>query len=166
MADIIPTVPIRTDFFDGDGRITRPWVIFFERIRKSLEQLTEQVGEAGTGTGGGPYIRTLLINDTVLRADTAHHVPIYIAGSAMRVIGVLAQPILSDLTIEIKLNGTVILTPTIPYTTAVDTPLTWTAFVDGTLGDLGVLTWGVTASDGSLNAVTGIATFTLEWSQG
>jgi hypothetical protein len=117
----------------------------------------------GGGSGGGPYVRTLLLKNTAVGDDIADHVPIYTAGSAVRLIGVLRKAITADLTLRVKLNGTALVTLTIPLSTAVDTPVMATTFTPPTLADLGILSWDVTASDGSSD-INGVASFTLQWS--
>src|SRR4030042_481331 len=57
------------------------------------------IADLDSGHGGaGPYVRTLVLKDTAVRDDTADHVPIYTAGRAFRVIGVLRKVITADLT--------------------------------------------------------------------
>ncbi len=135
--------------FDADGRLTRPWILFFERTPKA-------------SGGGGPYIRTLLLKDTAVGDDIADHVPIFVEGAAVRVVGVLRLPISADLTVRINLDGAALVSITIPSATAVDTPVVASAFTGDHLGDLAVLSWDVVASDGSTDAA-GVASFTLQW---
>jgi hypothetical protein len=111
----------------------------------------------------GPYIRTLLIKDATIGNDIADHVPIYVAAKAVRVIGVLRKVIASDLIVRVKLNGATLITLTIPHTTAIDVAVTSTAFVSTTLADLSVLSWDITASDGSKDA-NGVASVTVQFS--
>ena len=146
----IPAVPLRTPMFDDQGNLTRTWIIFFERL-----------GMKTTATSG-PYIRTLVLKDLTIGNDIADHVPIFVAGSAIRVIGVLRKTISTDLVVRIKLDGAELVTATIPSTTAVDTPLEFTAFLSAALGDLAVLSWDITGSDEQTDA-KGVATFTLQW---
>lgn len=116
------------------------------------------------GAGGGVFHRTLLLKDTEVGDDIADHTTVYASGTGVRIVGVLRKVILSALTVRLKKSGTVIITITIPATTAIDTPVEVTAFttapqpfVDGQ-----VLTWDVTASDGSTD-LNGVAAFTVEW---
>lgn len=147
----VPRVPIQTPMFetgpDGNSRLTRTWIIFFERLGL---------------TPSGPYIRTLLLKDTTVGNDIADHVPIYVAGTAMRIVGVLRKTITAALTVRVNLDGTPLTTLTIPAATKVDTPVEGTAFTPAGLGDLAVLSWDVVASDGSKDAA-GVASFTTEW---
>jgi hypothetical protein len=112
--------------------------------------------------GGGPYIRTLLIKDTTIGNDIADHVPIFIKSKAVRVIGVLRKAITSDLTVRVKLSGVALITLTIPHTTVIGVAVTSTAFVTTALADLSVLSWDITASDGSKDA-NGVASLTVQF---
>lgn len=146
----VPAVPLRTPMFDSDGKLTRTWIIFFERLGSR------------TSSNAGPYIRTLVLKDLTVGDDIADHVPIYIAGSAIRVIGVLRKAITADLVVRINLDGDELLTATIPADTAADTPLEFTGFIDAALADLAVLSFDITGSDGQIDSA-GVATFTLQW---
>ena len=156
----VMVVPGRTPMFENspsekgaifDWQLNRTWWIFFERLAKAK----------GTG-GGGPYIRTLLLKDTTVGNDIADHVPIYVAGTAMRIVGVLRLAITADLTVRVNLDGTALTSLTIPHTTPVDTPVVGTSPAPPTLGDLAVLSWDVTASDGSTSP-GGVCSITVEW---
>ena len=152
----IPRVPIQTPMFeqgpDGAPRLTRTWIIFFEKLQ-----------QRGIGAGGGPYVRTLLIKNTAVGTDVADHVPIWVAGTAVRVVGVLRNAITSDLTVRVNLDGSPLITLTIPHTTAVDTPVVKTAtFTPTSFDDLAVLSWDITASDGSTDP-KGVCSLTVEW---
>ena len=94
--------------------------------------------------------------------DVADHVPIYVAGTAMRIVGVLRLAITADLTVRVNLDGTALTSLTIPHTTPIDTPVVGTSPTPPTLGDLAVLSWDVTASDGSTSQ-GGVASITVEW---
>ena len=146
--------------FDGEkftaenGNLDRTWIIFFESLK----------GSSSTGGGAvGPYIRTLLLKDTTAGNDIADHVPIWVKGKAARVIAILRKTISSDLIVRINLDGVALITVTIPGATAIDTPIIATEFMTTQLADLQVLTWDVTASDGSKDA-NGIASLTLQFS--
>ena len=149
----VPRVPIQTPMFeqgpDGAARLTRTWIIF-------LERLTHLAG------GGGPYVRTLLLKDTTVANDVADHVPIWVAGGAIRAIAVLRKAITADLQVRVNLDGAHILTLTVPHTTAVDKPVTSAAFTTKDFGDIAVLSWDVLASDGSKDA-GGVCSLTVEW---
>jgi len=112
--------------------------------------------------GSGPYVRTLLLKDTAIGNDIADHVPIYQAGSGIRVVGVLRKAIAADLSVRVNMNGIALTTLTIPQTTAVDTPVVGTVFTSPSFADLAVLSWDVTASDGSTD-VAGIASISVTW---
>ena len=149
-------VPIQTPMWepgqDGINRLTRTWIIFFEKI-------AELANLAG---GGGPYVRTLLLKDTTVKNDVADHVPIWQAGAMVRVIGVLRKVIVSDLKIRVNLDGTNLVTLTIPAATAIDTPVVAEAPSGQDVADLAILSWDVLASDGASDAA-GIASLTVEW---
>lgn len=130
-----------------DWQLNRTWWIFFEKLAKKR---------------GGPYIRTLLLKDTTVGNDIADHVPIYVAGTAMRIVGVLRKAITADLSVRVNLDGTTLTTLTIPHTTAVDTPVVGTSPTPPALADLAVLSWDVTASDGSSDAA-GVCSITVQW---
>lgn len=116
----------------------------------------------GSGGATGPYIRTLLLKDTSVGNDIADHVPVFVAGTFTRIIGVLRKAIVSDLTVRVNLDGATLITLTIPVATAVDVPVTSEAFTPTGLTDLQILSWDVTASDSSRDAA-GIASFTVQF---
>lgn len=150
----VMVVPGRTPMFDAaapkgatfDWKLNRTWWIFFEALAKRR----------------GPYIRTLLLKDCTVGNDIADHVPIYVAGTAVRVVGVLRKAITADLSVRINLDGTALTTLTIPHTTPVDTPVVGTSSTPPALADLAVLSWDVVASDGSKDSA-GICSVTLQW---
>lgn len=143
------------------GLFTREWWLYFHEVYAGLGKLQDKATDGGTGTAG-PYIRTLLVKDTTVGNDIADRVPIFIASKAVRVIGVLRKAIASDLTVRIKLDGTTIATVTIPSATAVGVAVVSTTFVNSTLPDKSVLSWDITASDGSTDA-NGVASFTVQF---
>jgi hypothetical protein len=134
-----------------DWQLNRTWWLFFEKLAK-----------AKGGKGGGPYVRTLLLKNTAVGNDIADRVPIWQAGTGVRVIGVLRDLITSDLTVRVNMNGTPLTTLTIPHGTAKGTPVLGTAFTPPGVTDLAVLSWDVTASDGSTDP-NGVASFTVQW---
>jgi hypothetical protein len=173
----IPQVPIKTTMFDNIadpagqpsgsqvniGKLTRPWIYFFERVAK--------LGAVPGGGAQGPFERTILLKNTTIGDDIADHVTCYgpvpgVAHTAILVRGVLRKAITSDLTLRINnvsSGGTVVVgTFTIPLATAVDTVLEFTSFTTAALPDLSTFTWDVTASDGSKDAA-GVASFTIIW---
>lgn len=123
-------------------------------------KITSFYGKAGPGP---VYIRTLLVKNTQVGNDIADHIVIQKTGTASQVVGVLRLAIAADLAININLNGALLITCTIPLATSVDTPLTFTSFSSTALTANDVLSFDITASDGSLD-VAGVASFTLEWS--
>jgi hypothetical protein len=163
----IPAVPLRTPMFqDGSGdNLTRTWIIFFEQLRLG-QTLTEKPG------GGGPYLRTLDLKNTAIGNNIADATIAHgqISGSpttCLLVAGVLRKAITSDLTVRLNLTAagvtSVVGTFTIPHATAVNTPVSFTTFTTKVFPDLAVLTWDVTASDGSTDP-DGVATFSV-WYQ-
>lgn len=146
----IPAVPLRTPFKDPDGNLTRPWILFFEKLGS---------------TNSRPFTRTLLVKDSTTGNGIADVVTVYAPGAATRITGVLRLAITADLTVRVNLNGFALVTITIPAATAIDTVVTETTFTpaNAPLADGDVLTWDITASDGSKDA-DGVASFTLIWS--
>jgi hypothetical protein len=104
----------------------------------------------------------LLLKDTSVGDDIADHVPIWQAGTGVRVIGVLHYAITSDLVVRVKMNGMALITLTIPAATVVDTPVVATTFTPPGFADLAILSWDVLASDGSADR-GGICSITVEW---
>jgi len=143
------------------GLFTREWWLYFHEVYAGLGKLQDRAVEP-PGGGAGPFIRTLLVKDTTVGNDIADRVPIFIASKAVRVIGVLRKAISANLTVRIKLNGTAIATVTIPSATAVGVSVISNTFVSSTLPDKAVLSWDITASDGSTD-VNGVASFTLQF---
>ncbi len=151
----VPVLAGKTDLF------SREWWLYFHEVYAGLGKLQDKATEQPAG-GGGPYIRTLLVKDTTVGNDIADNVPIFIASKAVRMLGVLRKTIASDLTIRVNLNGTAITTFTIPHTTPIRTSVVGTTFVSSTLPDKAVLSWDITASDGSAD-VNGVASFTVQF---
>jgi hypothetical protein len=162
----IPRVPVQTPMFeDPDGQnqwpwlLSRTWIIFFERT----------FGGKGGGKPG-PFHRTLLLKDTTVGNDIADHTTIFVAGTALRLTGVLRLPITADLTVRCMIahsGGTfsALVSLTIPSGHAINTPIDSVAFTSTgakNLVDGDVVRWDVTASDGSLD-LGGVAAFNLEW---
>lgn len=146
-------VPIETPMFDEDGNLTRTWILFFERCYQ---------GPPATTAAAGPWARTLLLKDTKIANDVADHVPVFVAGKAVRLIGLLRNAISSDLTVRCNINGAALVSLTIPYSTFPDAIVIATTFTPADLPDLGVLTWDVVESDESVDP-NGVASFTLQW---
>jgi len=142
----IPAVPIRTPMFDGDGNLTRTWMIFFESL------------------GRAPAQRTLLVKDSTSGNNIADHLKVYQGGPPVIFTGVLRKAITADLAVRVNLNGASFITLTVPKATPVDTVISTTAFPAKppalTTGD--ILSWDITSSDGSKD-VNGVASFTLVW---
>ena len=156
MAGVTPRVPIQTPMFDEYGNLTRTWVIFFERLGMT------------TAGGGGPYHRTLLLKNSTVGDNIADVTPVYVAGAAVRMIGVLRKAITADLTVRVRYktvdDATIhdLVTITIPSDTAINTPVSETGFLATALADLVIFLWDVTESDGQQDA-GGVASFTLQW---
>lgn len=150
----IPHVPIRTPMYDGDGRMARAWIIFFERLG--------QLGGSAPAAGD-LYWRTLLLKDATVGDDIADHVTAQAAGTAQFFVGVLRVAITEDLTVQVNLDGAAMCTLTIPAATAVDTPVETTSFDLSAIAKGQVFSWDVTASDGQSDGA-GVASFTLAWS--
>jgi hypothetical protein len=116
-----------------------------------------------------PKQRTLLLKNLTVGNNIADNITVYAAGVVQNMTGVLRLAIVSNLTVRINYIvagvSNVLITATIPSTTAVDTVLTFTAFTPTTPFTLpldAVLTADITASDGSSDP-DGVASFTLLW---
>jgi len=110
--------------------------------------------------------RTLLVKDTTVGNDIADRVPVQWPGTLFRAVGVLRKTIIAPLTIRVNKNSQPLFTATIPIgspgqTAEFDFPgPNSTAPLD--MGDEEVLSWDITASDGSADA-NGVASLTVEW---
>lgn len=163
-------VPYRHPMHQGDvpsgtaWRLTRIWILFFEQLARAIVVLRRRAAQpvppaaAGLRTG----IRTLVLKDTAIGDDIADHVTAYLAGTGVRIVGVLRLAISSDLTVRVNKNGAPFIVATIPAATAVDDPVEETGFTDPAVADGDIFSWDVLASDGSAD-LAGVATFTLEW---
>jgi hypothetical protein len=162
-----PRVPIQTPLFNEPEAqhftLTRTWIIFLERLFRGAVNKSTEITEEGGGAAG-PYHRTLLIKDATIGNDIADHVTVWgAAGTITRVVGVLRNSISSDLTLRVKVNGSVLGTFTIPLATAVDTVVEFTTFSGSTTVALDdVFSWDITASDEQTDAA-GVASFTVLW---
>lgn len=156
----IPPLPLRTPIVDAQFNLTRPWIAFWQKVTDAVN-LTSGFGDTA---GTAKYQRTLLVKDTTVAANCADNVTIYIAGTAARLTGVLRKAIASALSITVRLNGDPLISATIPSTTAIDVVLTFVGFTTNPqpLPQEGVLSWDITASDGSKDPA-GIAAFSLLW---
>lgn len=126
---------------------------------------------AATAAAGQLFWRTLDLNNAAVGNNIAPNVIVFgaAAGPSHTIVGlagVLRLAITEDLTVQINNvspAGTVSVGSfTIPAATPVDTPVVFSAFDNIVLPDLSVLTFDVTASDGSADP-DGVATFTLAW---
>jgi hypothetical protein len=126
-----------------------------------IREVMESTGPCG---GGTLYHRTLLLKDTSAGSDIADHVTAYASGVALRAVGVLRLPIAADLVVRVNLNGSPMVTVTIPAATAVDTPVVVEAeeFEQTELADGDVFSWDVLASDGQI-AGAGVASIWVGW---
>ncbi len=120
-------------------------------------------GSTNDSVSVGSGVRTILLRDTTIANHATDDVTVYSTGTATRLVGVLRDAITADLTIQIVKNGTTIMTATIPHTTAVDTPITFTSFSSTAFTDGDVLSVNITASDGLID-YRGVAAYTLQWS--
>jgi hypothetical protein len=109
------------------------------------------------------YIRTLLIKNTTVGVDIADAVVAQNDGTPYQVAAVLKDIIDSDLTVNININGKLLIALNIPFTTVpLSPPIIFTNFSVTTINQNDILTADIIDSDGSINA-DGIASFTLEW---
>lgn len=180
----IPRVPTETAMWEGTaafdpsvlGKLSRTWIIFWERIFSGAVSTTTQTLEEKlrllvqgqrAAEQKGPFQRTILLKDTTVGNDIADHVTVYgtLNGENVNVYlvtGVLRKSITADLTLRVNINGTALGTFTIPLATTPDTVISFKSFTTETLPDKGVLTWDVLASDGQMD-VAGVASFTVLW---
>jgi hypothetical protein len=127
--------------------------------------------EGGGGGATGPFWRTLDLKDTTVGNDIAdatvvHGATTGASSKCLLAAGVLRQGIGADLTVRLNIwvggLSSVVGTFTLPASTHINTAVSFTAFTTTAFPDLAVLTWDVTASDGS-QAPAGVATFTVWW---
>ena len=142
--------------------------MLYEALKRASYQIT-QTGNTVTNIISAPppsgiaiYNRTLDINNTTVGTDIAHRVPVQAVGTLYRVVGVLRLSIGADLTVEVVKNGTAIITITIPSATAPGTPVVTTPGSPVPMVVDDVLSWNITASDGSMDD-DGVASVTVEW---
>lgn len=148
--------------------------MLYEALRRASSQI---VNISNYGTPDGTTItpekqkqtfqRTLLLKDLTVGDDIADHVDVYGASKGgtstiTRITAVLRRTIVADLTLRIKADDVEIGTFTVPLGTGINSVQTFTSFLHSSLPDKAVLSWDVTASDGSIDA-GGIASFTVEW---
>lgn len=175
----IPRVPVDTAMWEGTaafdpavlGKLSRTWIIFWERIFsgavKAATQYAASLELKRTPGQVGPFQRTILLKDTTVGDDIADHVTVYgtlngKTNTVYLVTGVLRKSITADLTLRVKVNGSLIGSFTIPLATAPDSVVSFNSFTTPTLPDKAVLTWDVVASDGQMDAY-GVASFTVLW---
>lgn len=173
----IPRVPIQTpmfepstagdeDQFQGKWKLTRTWIIFFERIFKG--------NTSAEASSPGPFQRTLLLKDLTPGVSIADHTTIWVAGTGLKVTAVLRKPLASDLTVQLwKLDiddvgagfQKIIADMTVPQSHGVNEPLVFSSFVSNALKQMhvkDVIRWDITASDSQTDRA-GVAAFTFEW---
>jgi hypothetical protein len=162
-----PRVPIETPMFNEKAAqgltLTRTWVIFFERL--GMRFISSVSG------GAGPFLRTLDLKDTTVGNDIADATIVHGSTGAdmtcLLVAGVLRTAITADLTVRLNIwvagVSSVVGTFTIPAATPINTAVSFTTFTTATFPDMAILTWDVTASDGSTDG-EGVASFSV-WYQ-
>lgn len=152
-----------TEKFETKWKLTRTWIIFFERIFKA----------AAEALGFGPFIRTLLIKDSTTGVSIADHTTIWKDGTAQRVTANLRKPLGADLVVELwKLDINDVgsgfqklIAMTVPQSHAINTPMDFTSFESNSLKSMhdgDVIRWDITASDGQIDRA-GVAAFTFMW---
>lgn len=156
-----------------------PYQSTLSRIVQPTPPITTQPPDwtgGGSGSAPGPWVRTLLINDTLAGDDIANHVPIYTpmsitsplihaVGQGVRIVAVLRRVLaFEDLVVRINMLGVAATswTITIPQATPVDTPLV-TDISSDSFYDLNILTADITAGAFQQLDVDGIASLTVEW---
>jgi hypothetical protein len=170
----ILSVPVRTPMFTGNwatnvqtdnglvpfstilGLVSQTWIIFWQSLKNA----------GGGSSSGGVFHRTLDLKDTTIRDNAADDVVVYEPGTAQFVVATLRDAIAADLTVNLNLwiagVSNLVGTFTIPKTTPVHTALQFSSFSTTVFPNLSVLTWDVTASDGSIDP-GGVASFTVVW---
>jgi hypothetical protein len=165
MARQVADRSFREDIVANEHRITRlgdPVRLDDAVNLKTLKKALRPEEEIENVNGGDIPTRTLTLYNTAIGNDISPHTTTYVAGTPSRVVGVLRLPILSALTVRIKLDGVALITCTIPSSTAVDAPVEFTSFSITSFTKDQVLTADITASDDSWD-VNAVAQFTLEW---
>jgi hypothetical protein len=111
--------------------------------------------------------RTSLLQSLAVASDVAPHVVAYPGGTLSSVVGTLRKAIAADLVVNLNVvtasTSTLLGTFTIPSSTAINTPIVFTSFAFSAIGDYDVLSWDVTASDGSSD-VNGVVSYSAYWS--
>lgn len=109
------------------------------------------------------FVRTLVIANTTIGTSIANPVTVYSIGNGTGVAltALLHTTITSALAINVNMNGSLLINLSVPSSTALNTAVVSTTFL-ATLIKGAVLTWDITASDGSISS-NGIASFTLTW---
>ncbi len=133
--------------------------------RETLATLRPGSGGTGSGGQGQPkpqmFWRTIDINDTTVGNNIAPNLTVQGTGRGIKIAGVLRKAISADLTVRVKVAGVAIGSLTIPHTTPiqvkVETSIATKTLVEGT-----IVTWDITASDGSKD-INSVASITVEW---
>jgi hypothetical protein len=149
---------------DGDAPIREDWIYGAEGTLKPLfVALTASVAAITT-----PYTeRTSLLQNLAVGNDIAPHVVCHPGGALQMVVGTLRKAISADLVVRLNVvlgasTSTLVGEFTIPHTTAINTPISFTSFSDTSFNDLDVLSWDVTAGDSSSDP-NGVASFSVYW---
>ena len=156
-------VEASSEVFESKWKLTRAWIIFFERLPFAVAK----------ALGFGPFTRTLLLKDLTVGVSIADHTTIWKDGTAKRVTATLRKALSADLKVELwkidaKNTGAgfqKLIAMTIPQAHAINTPMDFTSFTSNSLKamhDGDVLRWDITASDGQTDR-SGVAAFSFQW---
>lgn len=146
------------------SHVKRPWNIA-DLQTKGDQKLYDALNRIVDALNTNPptvYSRTLLIKNATIGNDIADAIAAQNDGTFSQVVVVLRDTILSDLTINLNLNGNILIQCNIPFSTVPLIAIVYTNFNITTVKQNDVLTADIMNSDGSIDP-GGIASFTLEW---
>lgn len=137
-------------------------------VQQAVQQVQQQVYDLRDAISYPTVlkVRTLDLNVTTVGNNIAHPTVFHPGGTPLLLAGVLRKTIASDLTVRLNAStataSNAIAMITIPSSQPLNTPVLVTTFTMTAINDQAVLTWDVTASDGSSDP-NGVASFSLWW---
>lgn len=131
-----------------------------QKLYDALNRIVDALGTSGSSSE--IFNRTLLIKNSTIGTDIADAVPVQSSGTLQQVVGVLKDTIVSDLIVNINVNGKLLISCTILHTQLLLTPIIYTNFKITKFNTNDILTADIITSDGSIDS-GGIASFTIEW---
>lgn len=161
MANTANNLPVRSPMYesaDGSsadgGTLSRPWQNYFDQLNRTAQ--------SAVAKNAVPFLRTLDIADTTVANNIAPQVVAQGAGQVTFLRAVLRKAISADLSMRVNVNGALFATLTIPLATLVGAVIASTPSPTLLIADADVLSWDITASDGSKDA-NGIASLSVMW---